>query len=159
MRPSRTPLPSRRTERLLRSVPGVGRVLARTLLAELPELGALTHKRVCALVGVAPFNRDSGQSRGKREVWGGRVRRSPTQFMVATDATRFNPVIKEFYSAAARIRQAQEGCVGGVHEEAALDPQRRDEGSRYLEVSGRLDSLTFNTVAYRMRCAATGVQR
>lgn len=84
-------------ERLLRSVPGVGRVLARTLLAELPELGALTHKRVCALVGVAPFNRDSGQSRGKREVWGGRAPVRATLYMGALAATRFNPVIKEFY--------------------------------------------------------------
>jgi transposase len=59
-------------EALLRSVPGVGRVLARTLMAELPELGTLTHKRLSALVGVAPFNRDSGQRSGKREAWGGR---------------------------------------------------------------------------------------
>ena len=84
-------------ERLLRSVPGVGRVLARTLLAELPELGALTHKRVCALVGVAPFNRDSGQSRGKRVLWGGRAPVRATLYMGALAATRFNPVIKEFY--------------------------------------------------------------
>ena len=60
-------------EALLKSVPGVGPVLARTLLAELPELGKLTHKRLSALVGIAPFNRDSGQRRGKREVWGGRA--------------------------------------------------------------------------------------
>ena len=60
-------------EALLRSVPGVGPVLARTLLAELPELGTLTHKRLCALVGAAPFNNDSGKRKGKREVWGGRA--------------------------------------------------------------------------------------
>lgn len=63
----------RRNEELLRSVPGVGPVLARTLLAELPELGSITHKRLSSLVGVAPFNRDSGKIRGKREVWGGRA--------------------------------------------------------------------------------------
>ena len=63
----------RQNEALLRSVPGVGPVLARTLLAELPELGNLDHRRLCALVGVAPFNRDSGKIRGKREVWGGRA--------------------------------------------------------------------------------------
>lgn len=57
-------------EALLRGVPGVRPVLARTLLAELPELGTLTHKRLSALVGVAPFNRDSGTLRGKREAWG-----------------------------------------------------------------------------------------
>jgi len=84
-------------EALLRSVPGVGPVLARTLLAELPELGTLTHKRLCALVGVAPFNRDSGQRRGKREVWGGRAPVRAALYMGALVATRHNPTIKEFY--------------------------------------------------------------
>lgn len=84
-------------EALLRSVPGVGPVLARTLLAELPELGTLSHKRLSALVGVAPFNRDSGTFRGKREVWGGRAPVRATLYMGALVATRHNPVIKEFY--------------------------------------------------------------
>src|SRR5215211_7165552 len=84
-------------EALLKSVPGVGPVLARTLLAELPELGTLTHKRLCALVGVAPFNRDSGQSRGKREVWGGRAPVRAALYMGTLVATRYNPVIREFY--------------------------------------------------------------
>jgi transposase len=84
-------------EALLRSVPGVGPVLARTLLAELPELGELTHKRLCALVGVAPFNRDSGQRCGKREVWGGRAPVRAALYMGALVATRYNPVLKEFY--------------------------------------------------------------
>jgi transposase len=84
-------------EALLRSVPGVGPVLARTLLAELPELGTLSHKRLSALVGVAPFNRDSGTFRGKREVWGGRAPVRAALYMGALVATRHNPVIKEFY--------------------------------------------------------------
>jgi transposase len=84
-------------EALLRSVPGVGPVLARTLLAELPELGKLSHKRLCALVGVAPFNRDSGQSRGKREAWGGRAPVRAALYMGTLVATRYNPHIKEFY--------------------------------------------------------------
>jgi transposase len=85
-------------EALLRSVPGVGPVLARTLLlAELPELGTITHKRLCALVGVAPFNRDSGQGRGKREVWGGRAPVRAVLYMGTLVATRHNPVLKEFY--------------------------------------------------------------
>jgi transposase len=84
-------------EALLKSVPGVGPVLARTLLAELPELGELSHKRLCALVGVAPFNRDSGQSRGKREVWGGRAPVRAALYMGALVATRYNPLIREFY--------------------------------------------------------------
>jgi transposase len=84
-------------EALLKSVPGVGPILARTLLAELPELGEITHKRLCALVGVAPFNRDSGQSRGKREVWGGRAPVRAALYMGALVATRHNPILKEFY--------------------------------------------------------------
>lgn len=84
-------------EALLRSVPGVGPVLARTLLAELPELGTLSHKRLCALVGVAPFNRDSGQRVGKREVWGGRAPVRAALYMGALVATRHNPLIAEFY--------------------------------------------------------------
>jgi transposase len=84
-------------EALLKSVPGVGPILARTLLAELPELGEITHKRLCALVGVAPFNRDSGQSRGKREVWGGRAPGRAALYMGALLATRHNPILKEFY--------------------------------------------------------------
>jgi transposase len=85
------------TESMLRSVPGVGRVLSRTLLADLPELGEITHKRLCALVGVAPFNRDSGQRSGRREAWGGRASVRATLYMGALAATRFNSAIKEFY--------------------------------------------------------------
>lgn len=89
----------RENEALLRGVPGVGPVLARTLLAELPELGSgtLTPKQLAALVGVAPFNRDSGPMRGKRAVWGGRGRVREALYMGALVATRFNPTIKEFY--------------------------------------------------------------
>jgi transposase len=84
-------------EALLRSIPGVGPVLARTLLAELPELGTITHKRLCALVGVAPFNNDSGKRKGKREVWGGRAPVRAALYMGALVATRHNPLIAEFY--------------------------------------------------------------
>ncbi len=87
----------RRNEELLRGVPGVGPVLARTLLAELPELGTITHKRLSSLVGVAPFNRDSGKMRGKREVWGGRAPVRAALYMGALVATRHNPILKEFY--------------------------------------------------------------
>ncbi|MDQ5827318.1 MAG: IS110 family transposase [Chloroflexota bacterium] len=87
----------RENEVLLRSVPGVGPTLARTLLAELPELGTLTHKRLCALVGVAPFAHDSGRMRGKREVWGGRARVRTALYMSAMVASRHNPLIREFY--------------------------------------------------------------
>jgi transposase len=84
-------------EALLRSVPGVGPVLCRTLLAELPELGSLTPRELSALVGVAPLNRDSGTLRGRRSVWGGRARVREALYMGALIASRFNPAIKEFY--------------------------------------------------------------
>ncbi len=89
----------RENEELLRSVPGVGPILARTLLAELPELGSaeLTGKQLAALVGVAPLNRDSGTLRGRRTVWGGRAQVREPLYMAALAAARYNPTIKEFY--------------------------------------------------------------
>ena len=87
----------RENETLLRSVPGVGPVLARTLLAEVPELGTLTHKRLAALVGVAPLNRDSGTLRGRRSVWGGRAEVRAALYMGALVAARRNPVVRDFY--------------------------------------------------------------
>lgn len=87
----------RETENLLKSVPGVGDALARTLIAELPELGTLDRKKIAALVGVAPFNRDSGTLRGKRTVWGGRASVRAALYMAALTASRFNPVIAAFY--------------------------------------------------------------
>ncbi len=82
---------------LLRSVPGVGPVLSTTLLAELPELGALNRKQIAALVGVAPLNRDSGTLRGRRTVWGGRARVRAVLYMATLVATRHNPVLRAFY--------------------------------------------------------------
>ena len=84
-------------EILLRGVPGVGPVLCRTLLAELPELGALSPRELSALVGVAPINRDSGIFRGRRSIWGGRARVREALYMGALIASRYNPVIKTFY--------------------------------------------------------------
>jgi transposase len=87
----------RENEDLLKSVPGVGNVTARTLLADLPELGTLSRKQIAALVGVAPFNRDSGTLRGKRTTWGGRSAVRAALYMAALVASRSNPVIAEFY--------------------------------------------------------------
>ena len=84
-------------EALLRSVPGVGPVLCRTLLAELPELSFLSPRELSALVGVAPLNRDSGTLRGRRSVWGGRGRVREALYMGALIASRYNPTIREFY--------------------------------------------------------------
>jgi len=87
----------RERDELLRSVPGVGTVLAVTLLAHLPELGTLTRKQIAALAGLAPFNRDSGTLRGSRCIWGGRkVRR--VLYMATVAAIRANPAIKSFYT-------------------------------------------------------------
>ena len=87
----------REKDDLLQSAPGVGPGLARTLLADLPELGTLNRKQIAALVGVAPLNRDSGTLRGKRTVWGGRATVRATLYMATLVATRFNPIIKTFY--------------------------------------------------------------
>ena len=81
----------------LDSVPGVGPVTAATLLADLPELGHLNRKRIAALVGVAPFNHDSGRRRGKRRIRGGRTAVRNVLYMATLSATRFNPVIRAFY--------------------------------------------------------------
>jgi transposase len=97
----------REKEQLLRSVPGVGPVLTSTLLAHLPELGTLTHKQIAALVGVAPFNRDSGTWRGKRTVWGGRAHVRAVLYMNAIVAARFNPVIRTFYQRLCRAGKAK----------------------------------------------------
>lgn len=82
---------------LLRSVPGVGPVTAATLLADLPELGTLNRQKIAALVGVAPFNKDSGKKRGKRRIFGGRASVRRALYMAALSCTRHNPVIKRFY--------------------------------------------------------------
>lgn len=93
----------REQEDLLTSVPGIGSTTARTLLADLPELGTLDRRKIAALVGVAPFNRDSGTLRGKRTVWGGRGAVRATLYMAALVASRWNPVIAAFYR---RLRSA-----------------------------------------------------
>lgn len=84
-------------EQLLRSVPGVGVVLSRTLLAELPELGRLSGREIAALVGVAPFNCDSGTLRGRRAIWGGRTSVRNVLYMGTLAAVRCNPVLRAFY--------------------------------------------------------------
>ena len=87
----------REKDDLLRTVPGVGEQVSLSLLAYLPELGTLDRRQIAALVGLAPFNRDSGTLRGKRTVWGGRARIRAALYMGALVASRFNPVIRDFY--------------------------------------------------------------
>jgi transposase len=88
---------------LLESVPGIGRVVSLNLVATLPELGRLNRRQISALVGVAPFNRDSGTLRGKRKIYGGRATTRSALYMAALVGARHNPVLKAFYQ---RLRAA-----------------------------------------------------
>jgi transposase len=93
----------RAKDKLLQTVPGVGPVLSMTLLAGVPELGTLTRQQLAALVGVAPFSRDSGQYRGRRVIWGGRGPVRTVLFMATIVAVRFNHDLRAFYE---RLRAA-----------------------------------------------------
>jgi len=88
---------------LLQSVPGIGKVVSRTLIAALPELGTLSGKQISALAGLAPRARDSGKSRGKRTIGGGRIEVRCALYMATLSAARFNPVLAAFYQ---RLRAA-----------------------------------------------------
>jgi len=98
----RSPL-FRAKDELLQSVPGVGETTARALMALLPELGTMDRKRIAALVGVAPFNQDSGKLRGRRRVWGGRAPVRTALYMATLVGTRHNPTLKALYT---RLRGA-----------------------------------------------------
>lgn len=84
-------------EDLLRSMPGIGVINSRMLMAGLPELGHLNRQKISALVGVAPFNRDSGKFKGQRRIWGGRAQIRQALYMAALTAKRCNPVIRVLY--------------------------------------------------------------
>ena len=90
-------------DELLRGVPGVGPVVSRALLAELPELGALSRQQVAALAGLAPRNRDSGRQRGRRTIGGGRAGVRSALYLAALSAARYNPLIRPLYR---RLREA-----------------------------------------------------
>jgi transposase len=87
----------REQEQLLKAIPGVGRQMLLTVLATLPELGRIPRKQLAALVGVAPYNCDSGTLRGRRHCWGGRAQTRRVLYMAALSATRCNPQIRPFY--------------------------------------------------------------
>ena len=121
---------------LLRAIPGVGRVLATTLLADLPELGRLSRREIAALVGVAPINRDSGSFRGQRSVWGGRSTVRTALYMSALAAARSNPPVKALYerlvekgkpkkvALVACMRKLLVTCNAVVRDGAAWEPNR-----------------------------------
>ena len=85
------------TYSIITSAPGIGDGVAYTLLGELPELGRLSHRQIAALAGLAPFNRDSGKTRGKRRIRGGRAPIRTMLYMAMLSAIQHNPVIKQFY--------------------------------------------------------------
>jgi len=88
----------RQKDKILKSIPGVGPVMSRTILSDLPEAGTLNRREIAALSGVAPLNRDSGKYKGKRAIWGGRAKVRCVLYMCALAAVRCNPKIKAFYS-------------------------------------------------------------
>jgi transposase len=101
----------REKDSLLQSTPGVGPTLSATLIAQLPELGTLNRRQIAALAGVAPLNRDSGKMHGRRTVWGGRTHVRSVLYMATLVATRFNPIISDFYT---RL------CAAGKKKKVAL---------------------------------------
>jgi len=107
----------RERDNLLKSVPGVGDVLSRSLLSNLPELGTLNRREIAALVGVAPLHCDSGKHRGKRRVWGGRSDVRSILYMAVLSAKKYNPVIRDFYN---RLKEA-----GKPHKVAAVASMRK----------------------------------
>jgi transposase len=105
----------RAKDEILQSVKGVGPVLSVTLISQLPELGTLQGKKIAALVGVAPLNRDSGKFRGRRTIWGGRAEVRSVLLMATRIAIRFNPVIRAFFE---RLKKA--GKIRKVAETACM---------------------------------------
>jgi len=104
----------REREELMTSVPGVGPTLARTLLADVPELGTLDRKQIAALIGVAPLNWDSGTYRGRRTTWGGRSKVRAVLYMAALVASRHNPTLKSFYQRLVRAGKAKKLALVAV---------------------------------------------
>lgn len=104
----------REREELMTSVPGVGPTLARTLLADVPELGTLDRKQIAALIGVAPLNWDSGTYRGRRTTWGGRSKVRAVLYMAALVASRHNPTLKTFYQRLIQAGKAKKLAIVAV---------------------------------------------
>jgi transposase len=110
----KNPVLQRKVE-ILTSVPGVGPALSKTLVSYLPELGTINRKEIAALVGVAPFNSDSGKHKGKRVIWGGRKQIRSALYMGVLVGTRYNPTIRTFYqrllAAGKRQKVALTACM------------------------------------------------
>ena len=105
----------REKDEVLQSVPGVGRVLSRTLLGHVPELGTISKKKMGILIGVAPLNCDSGKYRGQRHCWGGRTEVRNVLYMATLSAIRRNPVIKAFYDRISSGKLRKVAIVACMH--------------------------------------------
>ena len=95
----------------MESIKGVGAITVFSILAELPEIGSLGHKQIVALAGLAPFNRDSGSSKGNRTIWGGRASVRRALYTAVLAATLHNPLLRKFY---------QRLCAAGKAKKSAL---------------------------------------
>jgi len=124
---------------VLRSVPGVGAVTSATLIAELPELGTLNRKQIAALVGVAPFNRDSGTLRGRRTIWGGRSSVRAVLYMSTIAALKSNSIIGEYYrrlhAAGKPSKVALVACNAQTRRDPKLHAAKRQ---RVVSTAGRI---------------------
>ena len=130
----------------LSSVRGIGPTTVATLIAEVPELGQLSRREISALIGLAPFNRDSGQMRGKRAIFGGRGQVRRGLYMAALAAIRFNAVIKQFYDRLVAVAKPKKGRHRRLHAQVPDYPQRHGQNR---QGPGRFSSyrLTRKTVA------------
>jgi len=105
----------RQKDEVLQSVPGVGRVLSRTILGHVPELGTISKKKMAVLVGVAPLNCDSGKYRGQRHCWGGRTEVRNVLYMATLAAIQHNPVIKAFHDRISAGKLPKVAIVACMH--------------------------------------------
>ncbi len=144
----------REKDELLRSTPGVGPVFSATLLADLPELGTLSRREIAGLVGVAPLNRDSGQYRGTRGIWGGRASVRDVLYMATLSAVSWNPVLRSFHQRLKAAGKKAEGRPRCLYAQAPHHTQRDGAGQQALELqTTRSIRLTKNTVARLSACS------
>ena len=144
----------RESQDLLKSVPGVGNVVARTLIAELPELGTLDRRKIAALVGVAPFSRDSGTMHGRRTICGGRAPVRTALYMAALVASPRNPVIAAFYRRLVAAGKCKKARAHSLHAQAPRHPQCHLERARPMA-----SRLTNKSVAHLRSLRATMSQK
>ena len=137
---------------LLQSAAGIGPVASATLIAELPELGKLNRREIAALVGVAPMANDSGSSKGRRRVQGGRFEIRRVLYMATLTANALQPCYQDLLRATEGRGQAAKDCAGGVHAQAADHAQRHGP---YRQTLGQIASrrLTFKTVTQSNACS------